>query len=93
MSEYEFSLVTLGSLEDEATLDALFEVGCDDATFSQVDGVGYADFIREAPAFVEAVGSAIEQVESVPGVRVVRVEPDDQVTSISDHQRTGSDGT
>ena len=73
MSEYEFSLVTTGSLEDEAILNALFEAGCDDATFGQVDGVGYAHFVREAPAFAEAVRSAIEQVESVPGLRVVRV--------------------
>jgi len=74
LSEYEFSLVTAGNLEDGATLDALFEAGCDDATFGQVDSVGYADFVREAPSFVEAVRSAIEQVESVPGLRVVRVE-------------------
>lgn len=73
MSEYEFSLVTSGNVEDEATLDALFEAGCDDATFRLVDDVGYADFIREAPSFAEAVRSAIEQVESIPGLRVVRV--------------------
>ena len=76
MSEYEFSLVTTGTLEDAATLDVLFEAGCDDATFGQVDGVGYADFIRAALSFAEAVRSAIRQVESVPGLRVVQVEQD-----------------
>jgi hypothetical protein len=72
LSEHEFSLIITGSLEAEATLDALFEAGCDDATFGRVDGVGYADFIREAQSFAEAVRSAIGQVESVPGLRVVR---------------------
>jgi predicted DNA-binding transcriptional regulator AlpA len=89
LSEYEFSLVIAGNLDDEAALDALFEVGCNDATFGQVDDVGYADFVREAPTFAKAVRSAIEQVESVPGLRVVRVEPDDLVTMSEIAQRLG----
>ena len=89
MSEYEFSLVIAGSLEDDGTLDALFEAGSDDATFGQVEGVGYADFIREARTFGGAVRSAIEQVESVPGLRVVRVEPDDLVTMSEIAERLG----
>jgi predicted DNA-binding transcriptional regulator AlpA len=89
VSEYEFSLVISGSLEDEEILDALFEAGCDDATCGQVDGVGYADFVRDAPSFGEAVRSAIEQVESVPGLRVARVEPDDLVTMSEIADRLG----
>ena len=89
LSEHEFSLVIAGSLEDEAILDALFRAGCDDATFGQVDDVGYADFVREAPTFAAAVRSAIEQVESAPGLRVVRVEPDDLVTMSEIAQRLG----
>jgi hypothetical protein len=77
MREYEFTLVIAGDLDWEETLDVLFEGGCDDATIGQVDGVGHADFIREARSFSEAVRSAIEQVETVPALRVVRVEPDD----------------
>lgn len=80
MSEHEFTLVITGGLDDGRTVDALFEAGCDDATLGEVDGVGYADFQRQAGSFGEAVRSAIEQVESVPGLRVVRVEPDDLVT-------------
>ena len=72
MREYEFTLVISGDLDREATLDALFEAGCDDATIGQIDGVGYADFIREARSFSEAVRSAIEQVETVPALRVER---------------------
>lgn len=75
MSEHDFTLVISGNLDDEEILDALFEAGCDDATCGQVDGVGYAHFIREAPSFGEAIRSATQQVQSVPGLRVVRVEP------------------
>jgi hypothetical protein len=78
--EYKVSLVVTGDIENEATLNAFFEAGCDDATLGQVDGVGYADFIREAPSFAEAARSSIEQVESVPGLHVIRVEPEDLVT-------------
>ena len=83
MSEYEFSLVISGNLEDEETLDALLKAGCNDATCGQVDGLGYANFVREALTFGEAVRSATQQVESVPGLRVVRVEPDDLRTSLT----------
>lgn len=89
MSEQEFTLVISGDLDDDSALDALFEAGCDDATFGSVDGVGFADFIREAPSFLEAVRGAIEQVESVPGLRVTRVEPDDLVTMSEIAERLG----
>jgi predicted DNA-binding transcriptional regulator AlpA len=88
MHEYEFTLVVQGALDD-AAVDALFEAGCDDATLGEVDGVAYADFIRQAPSLGEALRSALEQVESVPGVRVVRVEPDDLVTMSEIAQRLG----
>jgi hypothetical protein len=74
MRDYELTLVIEGRLDDDRVLDRLSEAGCDDPTFAQVGGVGYGDFIREAPDFGEAVRSAIEPVESVPGLRVVRVE-------------------
>lgn len=70
MREYEFTLVFRGTL-DQATVEALFQVGCDDATVGEVDGVGYADFVREAPSFGDALRSAVEQVESVPGLTIV----------------------
>ena len=89
VSEHEFTLILDGDLARDDVLDALFEAGCDDATFGQVDGVGYADFIREAPSFGDAVRSALEQVESVPPVRVARVEPDDLVTMSEIAERLG----
>ena len=89
MRQFEFTLVMVGDLEDEATIDALFEAGCDDATFGTVDGAGYGDFVRAAPTFAAAVHSAIGSVESVPGLRVLRVEPDDLVTMNEIAERMG----
>ncbi len=80
MSEHEFTLVISGDLSDEEVARALFEAGCDDATFAVSDGVGYGEFIRESPSISAAVMSAVHQVESVPSLRVRRVEPDDIVT-------------
>ncbi len=89
MSEHAFTLVIAGDLESAEALDALFEAGCDDATFGTVDQVGYGDFVREAPTLGEAVRSAIEQVESVPGLTALRVEPDDLVTMKEIAERMG----
>ena len=89
MTEHEFTLVIAGDLEGAETMDGLFEAGCDDATFGTVDNVGYGDFVREAPTLGEAVRSAIEQVESVPGLEVLRVEPEDLVTMNEIAERMG----
>jgi hypothetical protein len=80
MPEYEFTLVIDGSLDDENTIDALFEAGCDDATFGSISNTGFGDFAREAATFALAVISAVSNVESVDGLTVRRVEPDDLVT-------------
>ncbi|MGI8552299.1 MAG: hypothetical protein ACR2PL_16160 [Dehalococcoidia bacterium] len=60
MTDHSFTLVSDGNVK--ASLDALFEAGCDDATFGTVDGVHYADFDREARTFADAVASAIATV-------------------------------
>lgn len=80
MTEHEFTLVIEGALSDEAVIRRLFEAGCDDATFGVTDGLGYGEFLREAPSFATAVLGAVEQVESIAGLQVLRVEPDDIVT-------------
>jgi hypothetical protein len=80
MAEHEYTLIIEGDLSDEDTARALFEAGCDDATFGIVDSMGYGEFAREAASLSDAVLEAIHQVESVPGLRVLRVEPDDLVT-------------
>lgn len=91
MTEFEFTLVLEGldGLSPES-LNAFFEAGCNDATFGEIDGIVYADFTRESGIAAEAIGSAIRSVESgVPGVRVLRVEPDDLVTAADIAGRLG----
>jgi hypothetical protein len=56
--------------------DALFEAGCDDALLGSAEGVVRLDFDRESASLIEAISSAIRQVEST-GVRVLCLEPND----------------
>lgn len=82
MQTYNFTLIIDGAdlLLDEAQ-EALYETGCDDATFGAVDGVQYAEFDREAGSFGQALTRAMVDVrEAVPGARVIHVEPDELVT-------------
>lgn len=88
METFEFTLVLMEDL-DEGKIDALFEAGCDDATFGSVDGVCFGDFDREAETLQEAIASALAAVERVPGLTVARVEPDDLVTMSEIAQRLG----
>jgi predicted DNA-binding transcriptional regulator AlpA len=87
VAEYEFELIARGELSD-SLLDALFEAGCDDATFSTKDELTFGDFAREAASLLDAVVSAIDQMESV-GVVVLRVEPDELVWASEIAARTG----
>lgn len=89
MAEFEFVLVVDDDVDDDAVIDALYAAGCTDATFGSVDGVGFGEFEREAEGFADAVLSAIADVESVAGLRVRRVEPDDLVTMSEIAERLG----
>jgi hypothetical protein len=83
MDTYSFTLLIDGA--DVASIgvaNALFANGCDDASFRERDGLSFADFDREAPGFLDAVTDAVNQMETaVPGLRVLRVEPDELVTA------------
>jgi hypothetical protein len=83
MNTYNFTLVLdAADLLEETILDALFEAGCDDASFGMRDSQATAEFDREAVSFSEAVVSAIRHVEGANvGARVLRVEPDDLVSA------------
>ena len=73
MPTFRFVLVTGGAdLMDWATLDALYEAGCGDATVGHDTLV----FARKAPSRYEALCSAMRDAESVPGLRVLRIELD-----------------
>jgi hypothetical protein len=91
MTAHQFTLIVEGpDLQDEASVDALFEAGCDDATIGLVGRVQYLDFDREAESFADAVFAATSAVESaITGVRVVHLEPDDLVTISEIADRTG----
>jgi hypothetical protein len=82
MTNYNFTLIIEGAdLQSAEAQDALYEAGCDDATFGLVDGVPYAEFNREAGSYGQALASAMVSVrDAVPGTRVVHVEPDELVT-------------
>ena len=73
MTIYHFTLTVEGAdLLSADAQDALFEAGCDDATFGQSGHVQTADFDRQAKDFGNAVASAINAIEaSVPGARVI----------------------
>lgn len=87
MPEHHFTLIVTGPVAEHA--DELYEAGCDDALLGEIDGVPYADFDREADTLAQALTTAITQIQSVAGLRVVRVEPDDLVTAAEIAQRLG----
>lgn len=90
MPLHEFTMIVEGpDLQDDGVIDALFEAGCDDALIGRTDCTQYLDFGREAETFEEAVFSAIADVESVAGIKVVRL-ADIGLLSMSDiATRTG----
>lgn len=83
MTQFSFTITIEGADVMAATAqEALFEAGCDDATFGVSDGVQTAEFDREAADFAEAVASAIKAVElAVAGARVVSVHRDHDIAA------------
>ena len=74
MSIFHFTLIVEGpDLQDEARIGALFEAGCDDAAVGQSDGVQFVDFDREAGTLDGAILSAVDDLERLDGVEVVRI--------------------
>lgn len=78
--EYDFTLFVRADLSDDETIGHLLAAGCDDATFGGTADWGTADFTRDAPDLAFAIGSAIQQIESVLPASVVAVEPAELVT-------------
>lgn len=90
MGAYQFSLVLSGlDVEaDVAKLDA-FEERVGDMTFASHAGAVNVSVERRAGSLGEAIRSAIVDVESIPGVRVERVEPNDYVSQVEIATRLG----
>lgn len=64
MGEFTFTLMLHEVTEiTESMEDKLFEAGCDDALLFSRDGRVYLDFTREAASQVEAVDSALQDVQ------------------------------
>lgn len=91
MTVYSFTLIVEGAdLQSDDAQEALFAGNCDDATFGAVDGVQFAEFDREAGSFGLALASAMTDLRnSVAGVNVVHVEPDELVTMAEIAERLG----
>jgi hypothetical protein len=88
---FAFTLLIDGpDLQDDDRLNALFEGGCDDATFGRRDSIQFADFDREAPSLAEAIHTAIRNIMSVvPEATVIRVEPEEFVSQQAIAERIG----
>ena len=90
MSEYDFTLIVEGTyFDDDETVNAVYEAGCDDATVGYSNGIPLAGFTREAESLEAAILSAIRDLESVDGVRVVRVDDTGLVSMADIAERTG----
>jgi hypothetical protein len=75
---------------DDAQFDALYEAGCDDALFGVRDGVQYGAFDREAASFSEALAASVHDlIFALPGLQIVRIEPDELVTMAAIAERSG----
>jgi hypothetical protein len=88
MTTHNFVLILEGPV-DGPTSDLLFEAGLDDAAVTAFDGHPALDVDRDAPSLLFAIASATTQAESVPGVRVLRVEGEELVSQADIAERTG----
>jgi hypothetical protein len=91
MATYNFTLIIEGAdLQTPEAQDALYEAGCNDATFGLADGVQYAEFDRKAASYGAALAGAMADVRrAVPQTRIVHVEPDELVTMAEIADRLG----
>ena len=84
MLTFHFTLIVDGpDLQDQSLIDSLFEAGCDDAAIGCSDGVQYVDFDRDAENLNDAILSAVDDLEKLDGVKVIRI-ADAGLTSLAD---------
>lgn len=88
MNTHNFTLI-LDTPIDETTSDLIFEAGLDDAAITAFEGHPALDIDREAPTLLDAITSAVTQVESIAGIQVVRVEGEELVSQADIADRTG----
>jgi hypothetical protein len=80
MSTYEFTL-RLGREITDDEADALYAV-ISDAGIATGPGVTEIEFTREAPGWADAIGSAVRDIETVPGLMVTGAGQDDLVSML-----------
>lgn len=88
MSSYEFSL-RLNREVTDAEIEALYEAGCSDAAVETGPLGTLIEFDREAGSLVEAITTAVLDVEKVPGLSAVGLACDNIVTILTIAERTG----
>ena len=90
-TEYDFALILGGVTELTSSVeDALFNVGCSDATLSMQYGLLYLEFSRTAKSLEDAIISAINDVRKANiGAEVLRVDECNLVTASEIARRIG----
>ncbi len=90
MTVYDFTLRldVLGYLTEDQT-EAIYESTGGDVGIEDGPRGVFISFDREAPSLPAAIASAVRDVERVPGMRVIGVGQDDDVTLADIAQRTG----
>jgi hypothetical protein len=88
---YEFTLIVDGIADiDDATVDALYEAGCDDSSLGVRSGAFIASFDRESESFEDAVLSAIADIRKANvGATGFRLSSRDLVTLSDVARRIG----
>ena len=90
MTVWDFTLVVEGrDLSKQDVFDALWEAGCSDALIGMSNGIQYLDFDRESRTLEAAVAAAVEDIERVPGLHVVRFVDSDLVSMAEIAERSG----
>jgi hypothetical protein len=72
----KFSFNLILNRDPNPFADALYEAGCSDATVGFANGEPVALFTRQSSSLSRAIRTAVDNVESVKGFRVIRVELD-----------------
>jgi len=88
MEVFDFVL-RLSCMPDDEQMEALYEAGCGDGTFSGGPSGAVAEFHRQAETWASALGSAVADIETVPGLLVIGAGMDDQVTMLDIARRAG----
>lgn len=90
MQVYEFDLVVDGiDLDRDERTIAELETRVDDLTFAMTGPNLTVAVERSAPSLGAAINSAVNDIESIAGVRVARVLPDSHVSVAEIASRTG----